>query len=355
MSFGQGGPSWGGPGSSGHDPYGAQKPYGSRNTRGSRDAYGSQHANRSSDQYGTPEPYSSTPDPYATPDPYVTPDPYASQDAYAARTPDWGALADESAARTRRKRWLLIGGGAVATATVAAIVATAVVSMNGDGQNTASGQSATELPSTVTDPTGQGSTAGPSFPSAEPLPPPNPKDYVSSADKDKAPLSADTLYPGRRLAMGGRLYMKGATTHTTNCAASAQGSLGSILAANSCDQVIRATYSKDGVAVTVGVAVFDKEAQALKAKDQAEGGIASLSGAGVPTFCRAPSVCRRTTNSYGRYLYFTVGGFTNGKNVTTSDKDVYTTGDDIAEFTFRQILGRGRAQASAAATAPVER
>ncbi len=40
-----------------------------------------------------------------------------------SRTPDWAALADESAARGRRKKWLLIGGGALATAAVAAIVA----------------------------------------------------------------------------------------------------------------------------------------------------------------------------------------------------------------------------------------
>ncbi|MFJ9208224.1 hypothetical protein CU044_4927 [Streptomyces sp. L-9-10] len=290
MSFGQGGPSWGGPGSPDHDPHGTQ-------------------------------------------------------------TPDWAALADASAARTRRKRWLMIGGGVLATGAIAAIVATAVVSMNG-GNDRGTQNTANELP-TPTDLPDRSPEAEPTFSSVEPLPPPNPKDYVSSADKDKAPLSAGTLFPGDKVTMSDRAYAKGATARTTNCAAAAQGALGSILASNSCDQVIRATYSKGGVAVTVGVAVFETEALALKAKDQAKGGIASLSGAGVPTFCRAPSVCRKTTNSYGRYVYFTVGGFTSGKNVTTSDKDVFTTGDDIAEFAFRQILARGRAQASAAATAPV--
>ncbi|MGW6743913.1 hypothetical protein ACWGDX_24845 [Streptomyces sp. NPDC055025] len=296
MSFGQGGP-WGGPGSPGQDPYGPP-----------------------------------------------------GQDPYGTQTPDWAALADASAARARRKRWLMIGGGVLATAAVGAIVATAVVSLD-KGDDRASETNATELPAPPELPT-ESPAPEPTFSSVDPLPPPNPKDFISSADKDKAPLSADTLFPGTKLTMGDRVYQKGATTRTTNCAAAAQGSLGSILAANGCDQVIRATYSKDGVAVTVGVAVFEQEAQALKAKAEAKGGIASLSGNGVGTFCRAPSVCRKVTNSIGRYAYFTVGGFTSGKDVKESDRDVYTTGDDIAEFTFRQIFGRGRAQASAAATAP---
>ncbi|MFD5784291.1 hypothetical protein [Streptomyces sp. NPDC126933] len=317
MSFGQGGPPWGGSGSPGQDPYGSQQ--------GPQDPYGSQN-------------------------PHGSPDPYGSQ------TPDWAALADASASRTRRKRWTLIGGGVLATVTVAAIVATAVVFMDGGSDDRASDKNATE-PAAPTELPSESAEPEPSFSSVAPLPPPNPKDFVSSADKDKAPLSADTLFPGRKLTMGSRVYQKGATSSTTNCAAATQGTLGSVLASNSCDRVIRATYSKDGVAVTIGVAVFEKEAQALKAKnevDQRKGGLASLSGTGVGTFCRAPSVCRKTTNSYGRYVYFTVGGFTDGKNVTKASKDVFTTGDDIAEFTFRQIHQRGKTQASAAATAPVE-
>lgn len=73
----------------------------------------------------------------------------------------------------------------------------------------------------------------------------------------------------------------------------------------------------------------------------------------MPTFCRGGAVCRRTANSYGRYAYFTVGGFTSGKNVTKGDKNVFAVGDDLTDFTFRQIRHRGEVQASAAATAPV--
>ncbi|MGX1883490.1 hypothetical protein [Streptomyces sp. NPDC055287] len=295
MSFGQGGPSWGGPEGqqSPHDPYGTQS---------------------------------------------------------SADTPDWAALADASAARARRKRWTYIGGGVLATAVIGAIVATAVVTTNSNSTNTDHTNSASELPTPETLPT-ESAQPGPSFSSQAPPPPPNPRDFISSAKKDKLPLSADTLFPGKKLKMGDRSYTKGATNRTTSCSAATQGALGSVLTSNGCDQVVRATYFKSGVAVTVGVAVFDTAAQAAKAKEQASGGLASLPGAGVPTFCRGGSVCRKTTNAYGRYAYFTVSGFTTGKNVTQADRDVFTTGDDLAEFTFRQIHQRGKTQASAAATA----
>ncbi|MGW7053314.1 hypothetical protein [Streptomyces sp. NPDC054887] len=294
MSFGQGGPSWGG-------PEGQQGPH---------DPYGTQHT---------------------------------------SDTPDWAALADASAARARRKRWMYIGGGVLATALVGAIVATAVVTTNGDNPN-ARNTGASGLPTPETLPTGSGQP-GPSFSSQAPPPPPDPREFISSAEKDKLPLSADTLFPGKKLKFGDRPYAKGATNRTTACAAGTQGALGAVLTKNGCDQLIRATYSTNGVAVTVGVAVFDTAAQAQKAKEQATGGLASLSGGGVPTFCRAGAICRKTTNAYGRYAYFTVGGFTSGRNVVTTDKNVYTAGDDLAEFTFRQIHQRGKVQASAAATA----
>jgi hypothetical protein len=311
MSFGQGGPSWGGPGAPGQGQ-------GQGQSQGQGPGQG--------------------------------PGPHGPQDPYGTRTPDWSALAEASASRVRRKRWLLIGGGAVATIAIAAVVATAVVSMNSD-EGPGPGSSTDALPPTGSLPD-EPTEDQPSFPSTNAAPPPDPKDYVSSADKDKAPLNAGTLFPGTKMKLDDRVYTKGATNRTTSCSAATQGRLGGILAANGCDQVIRATYYKGGVAVTVGVAVFDKEAQAQKARNAAKDGIASLPGSGVPTFCRAPSICRKTTNSYGRYVYFTVGGFTNGSNVTLKDKDVYTAGDDVAEVTFQQILARGRAQASAAATAP---
>ncbi|WP_405778043.1 hypothetical protein [Streptomyces sp. NBC_00859] len=307
MSFGQGGPSWG-PGDSQRN-----------NSNDNSDADGRWQA------------------------------PGGRAPGAAGGTPDWAALADESAARGRRRKLLLIGGGVLATAVVGALVAAVVVAAGGGSD--ASGKNAGRLPSPEALPSKSGE-ALPSFTPKAPAPPPDPKDFISSSKKDKAPLSAATLFPGATIAVGDHTYAKAATHRTTGCASVTQGALGSVLVSNGCGQVIRATFSKGGVAVTIGVAVFDTEAQARKAMKQSAGGIASLNGAGVPTFCRNGSVCRRTANSYGRYAYFTVGGFTSGKNVTQSDANVFTAGDDVAEFTFRQIVARGQRQASAAAAAP---
>lgn len=262
------------------------------------------------------------------------------------RTPDWAALAEASESRNKRRRVLFIGGGALATVAVGAAVAVAVVSANGDSQ--ASNQPS-NLPATANIPS-ETTAPAPSFAPTSAPPPLDPKDFISSAEKDTAALSPDILFPGTQLTMGDRVYRKGPTADTKNCTSAAKGTLPRVLTKNDCTRVLRVTYTRDGVAVTVGVAVFDTEAQATRAKGDADKKsiISSLSGNNVKSFCDA-AVCRSTTNSYGRYAYFTIAGFTNGKDVTTKDTKVFTTGDDLAEFAFRQIRRRGEAQASAAA------
>ncbi|MFE2040074.1 hypothetical protein ACFXAZ_03925 [Streptomyces sp. NPDC059477] len=263
-------------------------------------------------------------------------------------TPDWAALAEASEARKKRRRLLFIGGGALATIAVGTAVAVAVVSANGDSDGT--DQRGSQLPSSADIPSGSG--PAPSFEPTSAPPPLDPKDFISSATKDKAPLSAESLFPGTQLTMGETVYKKGPTADTGDCASAAQGTLPKVLDDNGCTRLLRVSYTKDGVAVTVGVAVFDTEAQATEAKGQAddESVVSALSGGGIDAFCNA-AICRSTTNSYGRYAYFTVSGFTDGKDVTTNDTAVFSTGDDLAEFTFRQIRRRGEAQASAAAAA----
>ncbi|MEU6811893.1 hypothetical protein ABZ920_23535 [Streptomyces sp. NPDC046831] len=265
-------------------------------------------------------------------------------DGGADRTPDWAALAEASETRNKRRRLLFIGGGALATVAIGAAVAVAVVSANGDSR--AAGPSG--LPGTAALPSD--SSAAPSFDPTSAPPPLDPKDFVSSVAKDTAPLGPETLFPGTQLTMGSTVYKKGPTDDTENCATAAQGTLPQALAAGGCTRLIRVSYVKDGIAVTVGVAVFDSEAQAVKAKGQADKKsiVEPLPGKGVKSFCTG-AVCRSTTNSYGRYAYFTLTGFTSGKDVTTKDTAAFRTGDDLAEFTFQQIRRRGEAQASAAA------
>ncbi|MFP3988498.1 hypothetical protein U9R90_13485 [Streptomyces sp. E11-3] len=265
-------------------------------------------------------------------------------------SPDWAALAEQSAARARRRRWLMIGGGALATAAVASVVAVAVISAN-SGDSDADKPSG-QLPPSATLPSNTDSPA-PSFAETKPPPPPDPKEFISSAKKDKAPLSAKTLFAeGDHTKNDGTVYQRGATATSKSCAEATQGDLGPVLAKNDCERVFRTSYRKDGVAVTVGIAVFDSAKEATKAKEQADGGnLRSLSGSGIPAFCET-SLCRKTVNSYGRYAYFTIAGFTNGKDVTTSDKAVFAAGDDLALFAFQQIHARGEAQASAAVRSP---
>lgn len=263
-----------------------------------------------------------------------------------SRTPDWAALAEASETRNRRRRLLVIVGSAVATLAVGAVVAMAVVSSNDD--TTASDKPGT-LPGTTALPSDTTATA-PSFAPTSAPPPLDPKDFISSAKKDTAPLSPDILFPGSQLTVGDRVYRKGPTATTDKCATGAQRTLPKILTDNDCTRLLRVTYSKDGVAVTVAVAVFDTQAQADKARGQADSKsiITSLPGQGVATFCRT-AVCRSTTNSVGRYVYFTLAGFTNGKDATAKSAEVFKIGDDLADFTFRQIIRRGEAQASSAA------
>lgn len=265
------------------------------------------------------------------------------------QTPDWAALAEASETRNRRRRLFFIVGGALATLGIGTAVAMAVVSANnGDDQ---ANKPTSSLPATADIPSATGTA--PSFAPTSAPPPLDPKEFIASKAKDTDPLSAKLLFPGTQLTMGSTVYKKGETSDTKNCAAAdtVQASLGKILKADGCTQFMRVSYTKDGVSVTVGVAVFDTEALAQKAKGQVNTKkdiVKSLSGGAVKPFCNA-AICRTTSNSYGRYAYFTISGFASGKNVTEKDTAVFSIGDNLAEFTFRQIHRRGEAQASTAA------
>ncbi|MCI0384873.1 hypothetical protein [Streptomyces sp. CNQ085] len=262
--------------------------------------------------------------------------------------PDWAALAERSErARARRRRWLMIGGGAMATAVVAAIVAVAVVNEGGSGPGPASDSQA---PSASETPPPDPEQPEPSFSSEPPPPPPDPRDFLSSAEKDTAPLGAATLFPGDSMEVNGRTYDKGATASTGSCASGTQGALGAVLTDNGCRELIRVTYVREGVAVTVGVAVFDDAEDASRAKEQSRPNVASLAGSGVPTFCRGGVTCRTSANALGRYAYFTISGYTSGKDVTASETAARRAGLDAADFAFARILERGREQAAASVT-----
>lgn len=259
----------------------------------------------------------------------------------ATSEPDWSALADETASRTRRRKFYLIGGGVLAAAAVAGIVATAVVS---SGRPSVSPTpTASSAPSEVALP------PEPSFSEVSAPPQLDPLDFISDRRKDTAPLSVAGLFPGKKLVWGGRTYTK-ATAKEGNCSSAASADLAAVLRKNGCRTFLRVTYVGGKVAVTVGVAVFDDQGAAGRAKSQAKGYVTPLSGGGVGTFCHATS-CRTTTNAKGRYAYFTIAGLKNNGRITASDTVARQAGKDGSDYAFNRIVQRGKDQAAAMASA----
>ncbi|MFF8900658.1 hypothetical protein ACF082_24675 [Streptomyces lydicus] len=261
-------------------------------------------------------------------------------------TPDWDALAEESEARSRRKRWMWIGGGALAALAVAGIVAAAVMAGGGSP-----GGNPTAAPSSSDQAAPDGK---PSFPDVSVPPPPNPRDYITDPKKDTAPLTPATLFPQKSMIVGEHSYPRTNTATTKDCTAGAQGALVSSLAHNGCKQLLRATYSKGGVAVTIGVAVFNSPAQAAKVMNEARTNLMPLPGGGVPSdFCQGHK-CRMATNATGRYAYFTIAGYLDGKDVVASETKARQIARDGGAYAFSQITQRGKDQAAKAAEKQLE-
>jgi hypothetical protein len=262
-------------------------------------------------------------------------------------TPDWAALAEQAErSRARRRRWLLAGGGALATAAVAGIVAVAVV--NEDGSQGASDKPSKSLPSEEKLPSDD--QPSPTF-KDEPPPPAPPRDFLSDAKRDKAPLSARTLYPTKRVTINGRPYKLAKADTAKDCAKAAHAGLGPVLTRNNCTALYRATYTNKGLAVTVGIAVFKDAKTATQVKKQYQPNLVALPGGGVPDFCRTVT-CRTTANSLGRYAYFTIAGRTDGQPSGASDKRAQQTAIDGSNYAYARILKRGKDQSEAAAKSP---
>ncbi|MCF3143048.1 hypothetical protein [Streptomyces platensis] len=267
--------------------------------------------------------------------------PFDGPGGSSSSTPDWGALAEESEAQSRRKRLLWIGGGVLAALAVAGIVTAAVMTGGAKGGSPAASPSASDDAATPDD--------KPSFPDVSVPPPPNPRDYISDPKKDKAPLTPATLFPQKSMVVGEHTYPRTKTAGTKDCTAAAQGPLVSSLTHNGCRQLLRATYAKGGVAVTIGVAVFDSPAQATKVMNESKANLMPLPGGGVPgNFCQGTK-CRMATNATGRYAYFTIAGYLNGKDVINTETKARQIARDGGAYAFSQITQRGKDQAAKAA------
>ncbi|WP_328915546.1 MULTISPECIES: hypothetical protein [unclassified Streptomyces] len=270
----------------------------------------------------------------------VPPQPAAGSGA--AGTPDWTALAEAQAASgARRRRIMMLTGGIVAVAVIAGGVATAVVLSGKSSGDTVAGPSA----SGTTTASQQSLPPEPSFSSVAPPPPANPLDYLSTAAKDKAPVTVDSLFPGKQFVMNGRTYVKTASTTTQQCATGARAAVAQALTANGCTQLVRATYVNGTLAVTVGVAVFPDGTHAAKLQKVAQY-LAPLNGGGVKDFCHAVA-CQMTSNAVGRYAYFAISGFKNGTTLPATDSVARRAANEASNFAFERIIQRGRDAAAA--------
>ncbi|TJZ52006.1 hypothetical protein FCH28_19350 [Streptomyces piniterrae] len=194
----------------------------------------------------------------------------------------------------------------------------------------------------------------PSFDDVSVPPPPNPQDYISDPKKDRATLTPATLFPEKSMVIGAHSYPRTNTSTTKDCTAAAQGALGSLLAHNGCSQLLRATYSKGGVSVTIGIAVFDSPAKAAKVRDQYKPNLAPLAGGGVPSSFCVGTGCVTTANAAGRYAYFTIAGNDDGKRVTDTKSKAGQIGRDGGLYAFNRIQQRGKDQAAKAAAAQTQ-
>ncbi|SFB83314.1 hypothetical protein [Streptomyces aidingensis] len=270
-------------------------------------------------------------------------------------TPDWGALAEEAERTGRRRRWLLIGGGALAALAIGTGVALAIVNQGGGGNG--SGASSSELP-TTDDLPAETTHPEPSFQETTLPPIPQPVEFISDADKDLAPFTQEGFFAGETMAVEGREYARRALHTAEGCAGAGTPELTAVLQDSGCLTMLRATYTTGGVAVTVGVAQFPGEAEAEAAKEAAglSGGAAHLlplSGGGVAEFCDRGG-CRVSRNQIGRYVYLTIAGNADGTPDSGDNTPAQQASRDGNTHAHARIVQRGESQASASAEALVQ-
>ncbi|MGI8328566.1 hypothetical protein ACRYCC_01305 [Actinomadura scrupuli] len=168
---------------------------------------------------------------------------------------DTGAKGSGSAGR---QRLLLVGGGVVGMALIAA-VALLVISMSGPSAKKPVAQSA---PSTAPPP-----SAAPSSPPARsPAAQPGPKaPSIDSEKTDPKALALTEVFPSAKLALGGRTYVQDRTSVNHRCALAARGAMAKALQQGRCSSVVRATYvdSTKKYAVTTGIAVLPTRVTAV--------------------------------------------------------------------------------------------
>ena len=258
---------------------------------------------------------------------------------------DFVAMAERGESARRRKRRLRLATALVVIGGLAAVGGTLLATGSAARPHSAAAGNRPTAPTTAaapTTPTPVPTSAAPSAPAASA--PASLLAVLSAASSDSAPLTAAGLFPARATGPGGQVYGLVATA-ASGCAPAVTPPLAAVLARNGCEQLFRASYTSGGTAVTVGIAVFAGAGPAAAVKSGATGNVESLAGGPLHPFCRGV-VCRLSVNSVGRYAYFTVAGYTDGKPVPAADTQALTAGADMERLVIQSLQARARAEAA---------
>jgi hypothetical protein len=247
----------------------------------------------------------------------------------------------------RRRLWTIMGS-VLAAAVVGVVVALVIVSSGDDDSE----GSTTTLPTPESLPPDT-SRPEPTFEETTLPPLPEPREFISDADKDLAPFTAEDFFTGEAMEIDGRTYAEDATARNQDCSGAVTPELGALLSDHGCVALLRATYTTGDIAVTVGVAQLATEADAEAVRDAAVNNLLPLTTGEAPDFCQRGG-CPTTTNQVGRYAYFTIAGNADGTPVTGEDTPAHQAALDGNDQAFELIIQRGEAQASASASARVE-
>ncbi|MEV7117826.1 hypothetical protein [Kitasatospora griseola] len=254
-----------------------------------------------------------------------------------AEAPDWSAMATQHEdERRRRKRTIALLSTLGALVLVGGIVTAAVLVGNDDKpKKPIAGQS--------TDP-GPGPSNGASgSPAGKPK---TAEEALSRVSTDKAPLSAEGLFPNATLTVDGQTLNRVATEHGDTCSAETNNGLGSVLSTENCQDMYLATYLSDKSAITVGIAVFDTKPQADRVKSKVAGNVKALRTNSTPRFCPKLAECATSNDSFGRYAVFTLGGNVDLSPVTDSTPAVKSAAAGVLKKAVDDLKARGQAALS---------
>jgi hypothetical protein len=163
---------------------------------------------------------------------------------------------------------------------------------------------------------------------------------ISSAATDTAPITPESVFAATTISAGGKTWTRVVTAATSTCWSATTGHLGDVLTAQSCRQLLRATYTSGNSAITVGVAVMDSKAQADAAFAANQGQIQGLVPTGNTSYCTSNG-CANTHAAIGRYTYYTVQG-TVKPGGNAADATANAAAPDLAAYARAQLLARGQ-------------